>query len=568
MHQLRDPDDRVAQQGGVGGLQGYVRPATHCNAHVTLSERRSIIDAVPDHRHLAGSLQGGDPLEFVFRQQLGLHVQAQVTCDGVAGAGVVAREHQRAHTKTFEPGHRLFRVRSRLVPNGEQTEHLAAVEHHHHRFALLLQPGDLRLLVRTQRGHFHGVARGPHREGTALHRGSHGLARDGLGVLSSGDGLPLGTGEDRLGERVGAPRLHGGGEQDDLLFWSAQADHVRHLGLVLGQRAGLVEGDRRDTADGLQRGTALDQQAAPGTRRDAAGHGSRDAQHQGTGAGDQQQGHTFVDPFVPGLAEQQRWEDSEQEGHGHRRRGVPAGEAVDEARGGGFGGLRLFDQVDDPGDGVVGSPSLHPDGQHPVGVDAARVDRIAGALVDGHALAGHRGVVEVGVALGDGAVRRDPATRLDPHELADLKPLDGHLAGLTTFEQQGGLGSQRRERLNPCPRPPGRDVLQQFADGEEEDDECPFRRLPDGDGADGGHADQGVDGEGLPQAGTGDGLAEERPGADGGCGRVRPEGEPRRDQAEQQGEDEQPTREQDVAALARLIPGEFDPGRTGSDRSG
>ena len=106
------------------------------------------------------------------------------------------------------------------------------------------------------------------------------------------------------------------------------------------------------------------QQAAPRAGREPGGDGGRRRDDQRAGAADQQEREALVDPLVPGPAEEQRRDDGDQRADDeHGRRVVPR-EAVDEALGRRLALLRLLDQPDDAGDGVVGGGRGHPHAQH------------------------------------------------------------------------------------------------------------------------------------------------------------------------------------------------------------
>ena len=105
----------------------------------------------------------------------------------------------------------------------------------------------------------------------------------------------------------------------------------------------------------LQHRAALHQQAPPRAGREAGGDRRRRRDDQRAGAADQQDRQALVDPLAPGAAEQTAAARTATSARDRRaRRRVVAREAVDEALGRRLRFLRLLDQPDDAGDGVVG----------------------------------------------------------------------------------------------------------------------------------------------------------------------------------------------------------------------
>ncbi len=102
---------------------------------------------------------------------------------------------------------------------------------------------------------------------------------------------------DRIRDRMFGLRLKPCDQREEFRL-AHRGDDLRHLGLAGGQRAGLVEGEGLDLGQRFQRRTALERHAAArsrGQRRQNRG-GHRD--HDGAGAGRDQQRRRAVERIV------------------------------------------------------------------------------------------------------------------------------------------------------------------------------------------------------------------------------------------------------------------------------
>ena len=119
------------------------------------------------------------------------------------------------------------------------------------------------------------------------------------------------------------------------------------------------------------------------------------------------------------------------------------------------------------------------------------------------------------------------------------------------------------QRLDPGARAAGRDVLQELADREKEDDDGRLRTLADGDGADCGDRHQRLDAERRAMARAGDGPPGDRNETERGRGQICPFGHFRRDRRDDEGQSKQGAGADDELSLARPPPrsiGWFRPG--------
>ena len=81
----------MAHQGDCRGFNGDIAPAAHRNTYVSLRQRRGVVDAVADHRHLTTiTLQFPDGVRFAIWQYAGYHlINPGFSGDGVSGSRVI-----------------------------------------------------------------------------------------------------------------------------------------------------------------------------------------------------------------------------------------------------------------------------------------------------------------------------------------------------------------------------------------------------------------------------------------------------------------------------------------------
>ena len=121
------------------------------------------------------------------------------------------------------------------------------------------------------------------------------------------------------------------------------------------------------------------------------------------------------------------WNDGHKNGQHHDRRNVVARELINEALGGCALTLCLLDGGDDARQGGVilgGGDAIV---ERAAFINRAGEHRIARLLGDRHALAGDRCLVDGGLSLQHGAIKRDTLARLDPHYGAQRHGLSSNL---------------------------------------------------------------------------------------------------------------------------------------------
>ncbi len=163
-----------------GALHGDVRARAHGDAHVRLSQRRRVVDAISRHRHHPAL--GLEPLHHValgLGQHLGDHlVDAQLARHRLRRGAAVAREHHHAQALLAQQCERLGRGGLDGIRHAEQPRGTAVHHHEDHRLSLAPQ----RLGQRGQRSGLH-LQRGQERRvaqphGSPVHAPGDALARE------------------------------------------------------------------------------------------------------------------------------------------------------------------------------------------------------------------------------------------------------------------------------------------------------------------------------------------------------------------------------------------------------
>ena len=268
----------------------------------------------------------------------------------------------------------------------------------------------------------------------AQHRYLLGQRDHHLSVLRRGQECP--------GQRMGRLHLQRGGVQEAAVLGTlptgAQVDQVGRHRLSRGQRPGLVEREGPHPAQHLQVPPALDQHPVRGSVGHGADQTDRCADHQGARTRDDQH---LQRPHQPAAIapERQAKQKRGQGGHQHcchrHRRGVDAGEAVDEPLHRRSTGLCLLHQCHHPAQGVVRCRARHLDLQCTVGVDRPGEDHVPWLLVHRHALTGDRGLIDGAPAGQHHPVHAHPVAGPDPHPVSDRQVLHRHLLDPSIWEE-------------------------------------------------------------------------------------------------------------------------------------
>ena len=292
-------------------------------------------------------------------------------------------------------------------------------------------------------------------------------------------GVDHGASEQMLGRLLG-----GGGEtQHGVGVEAGGRIDSDQRGTAEGERAGLVERDGVDRRQALDRLAALDQHALAAQPRDRRRHRRRRRQHQRARAGDDERrhrAHHLAGGEVDGGAREQR------------RRQEEARHAIGDAHDRRAPALRLVDQPDDARHRGVGADPLGLDLERAVLVDAAAPDRVAGALLGRHRLAGDPALVDGRDAAAHPAVDRHGLARPHHDDLAEPHLLGRHLDLDAGAEHPGEPRLRRDEAFDRAPGAVHREVLEPLAEQHDEHDLGGGEVLADGDRGAGGDRDRQV----------------------------------------------------------------------------
>ena len=160
------------------------------------------------------------------------------------------------------------------------------------------------------------------------------------------------------------------------------------------QGAGLVQGHRAQQTPLLEVQPALDQDAPARSGGKSADDGDRRRDHQGTRAGDDEQHERLVSPVEPNAAEEERRNHGDEDGQRKDRRCVDACEAVDETLRRRPLPLRFLHGAGDAVERRVPLARPHLELQGSAVIDRAGKHRVARVLLDRHALASDRRLID------------------------------------------------------------------------------------------------------------------------------------------------------------------------------
>ena len=263
---------------------------------------------------------------------------------------------------------------------------------------------------------------------------------------------------------MGAERFRRGGQGKQALGVAVFGVHVRDGKAAPGDGAGLVEHGDFGLGQGFQIARAFNQDAPAGRAADAAEKGEGHGDHQGAGAGNDQEGEGGGDPPVPVAAEEERRHQGGQHGQAHHHGGINAGEAGNEPVGLGLGFSGVLHQLQNAGHGgiLVGVGHAHP--QHALNVHAAAEYRVPFLDGPGRAFTGERNGIQRGSALQHGSVQGHFFAGADHDGFAHL-----HEARQNGFHPAlpfhvGGIGADVHEPGDGFPALIHGVVLEKFAD--------------------------------------------------------------------------------------------------------
>ena len=119
----------VVHHGNISSFNRAVGPAnTHGNADVGLCERRSVVDAVADHRRKTLSLKLTNACKFGFRKQVSIHVlKSELAGKRMCGAFIVAREQPGRNAFGFELSKTASRISLDFVSHDKDCQYAEGI---------------------------------------------------------------------------------------------------------------------------------------------------------------------------------------------------------------------------------------------------------------------------------------------------------------------------------------------------------------------------------------------------------------------------------------------------------
>ena len=146
------PADAARVAGGqhhASRLDRHVGTGADGQADIGAGQCRSIVDAIPDHRHAGATLlELAHCLVLVLREHLGEHLaDAEITPDGVGDLFGVTGDHRHLDTHSLEVGHGLAGLRADLVLQRQCPDDLVVLHQVEHRRAAPLPAIDRLLQV-------------------------------------------------------------------------------------------------------------------------------------------------------------------------------------------------------------------------------------------------------------------------------------------------------------------------------------------------------------------------------------------------------------------------------------
>ena len=166
---------------------------------------------------------------------------------------------------------------------------------------------------------------------------------------------------------------------------------------------------------------------------------------------------------------------------------------VDETRGGRLRCLRVFNQANDARDRVVNGRVREANTQQAIRIDRTGIDMVANVLRDENGFAGHRSLVDLGLAFDHATVGRHLVARPNDHDVADAQALNRHFADLAGHFNPSGAWYEADQSLDARSGMPRSDRFEKFADREQEYDDRRLFGCTDRDGPGSRHRHESFD---------------------------------------------------------------------------
>ena len=280
----------MAHQRNGGGFNGHVAPTPHGNPHVRLGQRRGIVDAVADHRHLTAlTLQVFNGVRFAIRQYARNHlVNTGLPGDGVCRCWVISGQHHQTVARAVQALQGVHAILTKRIAHGQQRGGLAIDRKQNWRgalrrlrFQLAFQRGGINtvvikqcLVAQQQRVAFGFTADAEPAQGTV--------------VADLWQGRCIRFIKDGARQRMAGALLQRRGKPQRVRFGNACGRDGYYLRFAFGQRAGFIKHQRVQGAGPLQRVCIPHQHAKLSGAAYAGDNRHRRRQAKGARTGDDQ----------------------------------------------------------------------------------------------------------------------------------------------------------------------------------------------------------------------------------------------------------------------------------------
>ena len=472
-----------------------VAASAHRDSNAGGLERRGVVHAVADHADRPVVRLGrDDPRQLVLGQAGRLHFRnAHAPRRLARRALVVAREQHRLHAGGPNTGHRFRGVSAERVGERQNARGRAVHRDVHDRAPPL--PPTPRHLVRFG-GRTRKTGR-PRRHGAPADTGPHPAAGNHFEGFRLGKppGLLPRAGRDGPTERMLGAGLRRAGkpEKFPLRNDSAHGFHGHDAGLRERQRSGLVKRRARNARETLQRVAFAHEEAVLRRVADGGHDRRRRREHERT--------RTEHDEHR-NRAERLAGREPHRKSRGKRRSDDPRRPSVRQTHHASLPRVCGLHETDHALQRTIRPVARRDEVERAETVHGAARHGVPRPLVLRHRLAGHRRLVERGVAVRNRSVSRNGFARKnsDPVPGADLVRGNHALRSILRDDPRHA-GRERHETLDPAPGAPHRPIFQLLAEGHDERHFSRGEDFPRSESRDERHRDEkvGLDVEGADQ---------------------------------------------------------------------
>ena len=426
----------------------------HRNTDRRRRQRRRVVHAIAHHSCSAALRnQLADKADLLLGHQPRFHARdPDLLGNALRRRTVVARQHHDFATERAQRIDRLLGFVTRAIAHADRAERALAVHHRHrrHRPRLNLFGHPLQSRIasevrvrREQRRPANASAHAvDHRlDALALHR-------DGILRLRNLDSARARRANHRTRNRMIRCALDAGGDTQEFLFADSRHQRdCRKFGPSSRDRARLVDGNPAQQPEILQMHAALHQHAATRRAREAGKNRGRRRDRQRTRRRADQHAHRAKERLVPILVKHQRRHHDRQRRRHQHAWNVDARELLRRTFSRRLRRLRFGNQPHHLRHQRFARQLRHSHNKRAVAVQRSREDSVAGLLVDRHAFARDRALINRRAPLGNHSVGGDPLARTHDDDIVDRHQLNRDLAlGRVGHAQTRHLGRDLRQR--------------------------------------------------------------------------------------------------------------------------